>query len=79
MRYNISIGYESAESLLIDILTDDYATVCKDISRLEEIEYLEPYQKEDLKHSRKIKKALKRVIKYYSVPGTMNQFFKYYD
>jgi hypothetical protein len=73
--YTIDVDHETLSRATVDLLIDDYRSVVKDIEGLKSVKNLKDYQKQDLEDSLKIKKALKRVIKYYSVPGSVDYIF----
>lgn len=73
--YTIDVDHETLSRAIVDLLIDDYRGVVKDIESLKSVKNLKDYQKQDLEDSLKIKKALKRVIKYYSVPGSVDYIF----
>jgi hypothetical protein len=73
--YTIDVDYETLSKAMVDILIDDYRAVVKDIEDLNSIKNLKDYQKQDLEYNIKIKKALKKVIKYYSIPGSVDYMF----
>jgi len=77
MIYSIGIGFEEAQNLVLEVLKEDYISLTKEINDLLKINKLEPYQLDDLEHCEKTRKAMKKIIKYYSVPNEANEFFDY--
>ena len=77
IKYSIGIGFEEAQNLILEVLKEDYISLTQDINSLLRINNLETYQLEDLEHFEKTRKAMKKIIKYYSVPGEAKDFFDY--
>lgn len=64
--YKLSIGEDTADLLIRDIIKQDYRRVCESIAALESrTEELKPFQQEDLANDREIRDALIVMLKYY--------------
>ena len=64
--YKLSIGEDTADLLIRDVLIQDYNRVCENIEHLEaNLEDLKPFQLEDLANDREILAALAVMLKYY--------------
>ena len=64
--YKLSIGEDTADLLIRDIIKQDYRRVCASIAELESrIDELKPFQLEDLANDREILAALAVMLKYY--------------
>lgn len=64
--YKLSIGEDTADLLIRDILKQDFKRVCESIKHLEaSIDDLKPFQLEDLENDREIRAALIVMLKYY--------------
>lgn len=64
---SIELPDEFFAGVLTDMLIQDYEREKQAIARLKIKPTLKDYEKEDLKNSRKIAKACKRILKYYGV------------
>lgn len=64
--YKLSIGEDTADLLIRDVLIQDYSRVYDSIVELESrTEELKPFQLEDLANDREILAALAVMLKYY--------------
>jgi len=64
--YKLSIGEDTADLLIRDIIVQDYSRVCESIEHLEaRIDELKPFQLEDLANDREVRDALIVMLKYY--------------
>jgi predicted enzyme involved in methoxymalonyl-ACP biosynthesis len=72
----IELEYDQVQSIVRNTLLQDYNGLCDEIEMLQAKFELMPHEKEDLKNNLKYRKGIKRAIKYYSVPGTMDAYFK---
>jgi len=64
--YKLSIGEDTADLLIRDVLVQDYSRVYDSIVALESrTEELKPFQLEDLANDREILAALTVMLKYY--------------
>ena len=67
MKRTIELTDEFIDKLVIDKLTEDFERTTNEVRQLEAWGELQEYQRADLKASRKIRKAAKRMLKYYGV------------
>ena len=64
--YKLTIGEDTADLLIRDILVQDYHRICDSIAALEaRTEELKPFQIEDLDNDREFRDALIVMLKYY--------------
>lgn len=64
--YKLSIGEDTADLLIRDVIIQDYSRVYDSIEALESrIDELKPFQLEDLANDREILAALAVMLKYY--------------
>ena len=64
--YKLSIGEDTADLLIRDVLIQDYSRVYDSIVALESrLDELKPFQLEDLANDREILAALTVMLKYY--------------
>jgi len=64
--YKLSIGEDTADLLIRDVIIQDYSRVYDSIVALESrLEELQPFQLEDLANDREILAALTVMLKYY--------------
>jgi hypothetical protein len=64
--YKLSIGEDTADLLIRDVIIQDYSRVYDSIVELESrIDELKPFQLEDLANDREILAALAVMLKYY--------------
>ena len=64
--YKLSIGEDTADLLIRDVLIQDYSRICESIEALESrTEELKPFQLEDLANDREVRDALIVMLKYY--------------
>ena len=64
--YKLTIGEDTADLLIRDVLVQDYRRICKSIAELEtKTEKLKPFQLEDLDMEREVRDALIVLLKYY--------------
>jgi hypothetical protein len=75
--YVIGIGFEQAQDLVVSVLYDDLENVYNQIKAYDDIDKLSDNDRKELKHLKKVKKALDRTIKYYSPPGEYLNPFAY--
>lgn len=74
--YSVRVNFENAQNLVLDVLIEDFENTSNYIDNLKDKEFLDQYEKKELKRQIKIRKALKRTIKYYTVPGAMDSYFE---
>jgi hypothetical protein len=64
--YKLSIGEDTADLLIRDVIIQDYSRVCESIEALESrLDELKPFQLEDLANDREVRDALIVMLKYY--------------
>jgi len=64
--YKLTIGEDTADLLIRDVIVQDYRRVCNSIEYLESsTEELKPFQQEDLANDREVRDALIVMLKYY--------------
>jgi len=61
----IELSNDTVDAIFTNILMQDYLMLKSDTKRLEEIEDLARYQKEDLEANKKYLKAMKTLMTYY--------------
>lgn len=68
-KVTIELSYEAIDEIVIQHLKESYEDVSNTIRTLSDMDEdeLKSFQKEDLKDFRKIRKSLKRVLRYYMV------------
>jgi len=76
--YKLTIGEDTADLLIRDILVQDYHRICDSIAALESsTEELKPFQLEDLANDREFLGALTVMLRYYlpldEANGIINQ------
>jgi hypothetical protein len=76
--YKLTIGEDTADLLIRDVLVQDYRRICKSIAELESsTEELKPFQLEDLANDREFRDALTVMLRYYlpldEANGIINQ------
>lgn len=75
--YYLGIGFEQAQDLVVKVMYDDLENVYNQIKAYDDLNSLSDNDKKELKHLMKVKKALKRTIKYYSPPDEFINPFVY--
>ena len=70
----IVLGYEQKESIVQEVLMDDFEGMCRDIAQLSARDDLEDFEREDLKDYKKNRKAMKRLLRYYMVRAEADEF-----
>jgi hypothetical protein len=64
--YKLTIGEDTADLLIRDVLVQDYRRICNSIAELKtKTEELKPFQLEDLDMEREVRDALIVLLKYY--------------
>lgn len=61
----VELSNDAVDEIFRSILIQDYEALKSDIRRLESIDELAKYQKEDLKNNKKYVKAMKKLMSYY--------------
>ena len=78
-KINIEIDYELSDKITLENLKQSYESNCESYAilklRHKNGEKLERYELEDMKDFKRIRAALKRVIKYYMDPFQQDQYF----
>ena len=75
MNLTIDIDYEFADKVTLANLKAAYEMVGREIDMLERIISREEWQEEDYVYSKKNRKALKRVIKYFMNHSEAKEYF----
>ena len=61
----VELTSEAVDGLMRSILLEDYKSLCKDITRLENLEDKSEYQIKDLEHNREYRAAMEKMLEYY--------------
>lgn len=75
---SIKLDYEMADKIVVEALKDSYNSITSDIRRLKRKSKtvdLEDYEVQDLKDFKQNRKAIKRVICYYTTVDEQKEFF----
>jgi hypothetical protein len=70
----IVLSYEQKESIVQDVLMNDFESVCRDIAKLSARDDLKEFEQEDLEDLKKNRKAMKRLLRYYMVRVHADEF-----
>ena len=77
--HTIQIDYQLSDKITLENLKQSYESNCDSYtamkSRIKNGEKLKPYELEDLKDFKQMRKALKRVITYYMDPFQQEAYF----
>lgn len=71
---NIELSNEQTESIIQEILKDDFESMSFDIARLSRRKDLADFELQDLEDFKSIRKAMKRLLRYYMVSKEANEF-----
>jgi len=70
----IELSYEQKESIIQDVLMDDFENLSRDIARLSAQDDLKEFEQEELEDLRKFRKAMKRLLRYYMARVHADEF-----
>ena len=77
--FTIQIDYQLSDKITLENLKQSYESNCDSYralkARIKDGETLKPYELEDMKDFKEIRKALKRVITYYMDPMQQKEYF----
>jgi hypothetical protein len=68
MAFTVDISEQTADALVVDILTNSLKYLRQDIARLERKAELLKFESEDLEDFRELELAFQKVVKYYTPP-----------
>jgi hypothetical protein len=61
----LELSFEQAQEIVQTLLMQDFANISEEIALLEDREDLMAFELEDLEDSKAIRKAMKRMLRYY--------------
>ena len=70
--YTLNVGWEDAQRLVVACLKEDYRLTCKDIA---EFKSLKISDSSDLNDVKKLRKSIKRLLRYYMTYADAEAFF----
>jgi hypothetical protein len=70
----IELSYEQKESVIQDVLMDDFENLSRDIARLSAQDDLKEFEQEELEDLTKYRKAMKRLLRYYMARVHADEF-----
>ena len=77
--FTIQIDYQLSDKITLENLKQSYESNCDSYralkARIKDGETLKPYELEDMKDFKEMRKALKRVITYYMDPFQQEAYF----
>jgi len=65
--YTVNIDPESMDKIIVEVLTQDYDSVMKELTELKSRENLPEYQNEDVKFLSRVLPAFETILNYYMV------------
>ncbi len=71
---NIELTYEQKESIIQDVLMDDFENLSREIAVLSARDDLKEFEQEDLEDMTKYRKAMKRLLRYYMARVHADEF-----
>lgn len=71
---NVELSNEQTESIIQEILKDDFESMSFDIARLSRRKDLADFELQDLEDFKRIRKAMKRLLRYYMPSKEANEF-----
>ncbi len=74
MKIIFDLTDETIDAIILTELKAQYKSISEDIEMLERIPNLSAGKREDLKHNKKNKKAMARVIRYYSTKDEYDEW-----
>jgi hypothetical protein len=78
MTFNLEIDYELADKITLQNLKSAYFSFCLDVKNFENKKKknkLQPWQEEDLVYAKKMRKVLKKAIRYYTTESEAKEYF----
>ena len=72
----IVLSYEQKESVVQDVLMNDFENVCREIAVLSARDDLKEFEQEDLEDLKKNRKAMKRLLRYYMARVHADEFIQ---
>lgn len=69
----VELNQDAIDGLMHSILIQDYKSLCADISRLENLDDISPYQEKDLAHNYEYQAAMEKMMEYYIGFNWMDQ------
>jgi hypothetical protein len=70
----IELSYEQKESIIQDVLMDDFENLSREIAVLSARDDLKEFEQEDLEDMTKYRKAMKRLLRYYMARVHADEF-----
>jgi hypothetical protein len=70
----IELSYEQKESIIQDVLMDDFENLSREIAELSARDDLKEFEQEDLEDMIKYRKAMKRLLRYYMARVHADEF-----
>ena len=61
----VELTSEAVDGLMRSILLEDYKSLCKDITRLENLKDKSNYQTKDLENNYEYRAAMEKIMEYY--------------
>jgi hypothetical protein len=70
----IELNYEQKESIIQDVLMNDFENLSREIAVLSARDDLKEFEQEDLEDMTKYRKAMKRLLRYYMARVYADEF-----
>lgn len=61
----LELSFEQAQEIVQNVLMEDFSNLCEEIAALEDRGDLEDFEIQDLEDSKRFRKAMKRMLRYY--------------
>jgi hypothetical protein len=76
LNFSLDLDHEMADKITVENLKDSYVRIQEDIENLlDDLDRLEGFQLQDLKHYKKNRKAIKKTLKYFMTYEEAKDFF----
>jgi siroheme synthase (precorrin-2 oxidase/ferrochelatase) len=72
----IELNYEQKESIIQDVLMNDFENLSREIAVLSARDDLKEFEQEDLEDMTKYRKAMKRLLRYYMARVHADEFIE---